>query len=479
MNLRTLISGVLIGFLLMAPVAEATCGGGGGGGLGGISGDDAGTREVYRVPWKVLEEGLPDGDLKLLWMPGSAIEARTSDLLESRYLTLMAGQCVGFALLPPKHPTRIALAPNGSTVVVTDGAGLEIARLAGGERELEPGAVEKLLRGELAKRKEGLEGRLEAAAAQQKRGDADGAATAFEGVWAERCLFPSLAKRAAKALDKLGRPVDERSAVERPAPDLEAATGAAVEREIRAGLAAESALALDEARVRYENATRFDSNDPVALRYLAEFHRHHSGDWGEARRLFGRVLELGADPVSRAVALHGLGKMTLHAGDFARGLELFEQSLAAWPLPLTYRNLAVYWFSEQQFARAQGYMEKALALAPDDPYNRIFAAVYLAGMGKPEEARKIALESQGMVEASYNLAAIWAQLGDREKTLELLARHFYSYERYEAVRAREMQEARDDYVFAALHRDPAFVELTRDAIRDLDSYHRGAEAGRE
>ncbi len=478
MGWRALTAVSLFGSLLISPLADATCGGGGGGGLGGISGDDAGSREVYRVPWKVLEEGLPAGDLKLLWMPGSAIEARSSDLLESRYLTLMAGECVGFALLPPKHPTRVAIAPSGSTVVITDRAGREVARLADAGHELKPGAVEKLLRGELAKLKDALERRLDEAAALAKK-DADGAATAYGAVWEERCLFPSLAKRAAKALDKLGRPVDESSAIERPAPDLGGATGAAVEGEIRAGLAAEGSLTLDEARIRYENATRLDPNDPVALRYLAEFHRHHSGDWAEARRLFGRVLAVGADPVSRAVALHGLGKMTIHAGDFARGLDLFEQSIAAWPLPLTYRNLAVYWFSERQFARAQGYMEKALTLAPEDPYNRIFAAVYLVGMGKPEEARRIALESQGMVEASYNLAAIWAQLGDREKTLELLARHFYAYERYEAVRAREMQEARDDYVFAALHRDPAFVELTRDAIRDLDSYHRSGGEGRE
>jgi hypothetical protein len=33
------------------------------------------------------------------------------------------------------------------------------------------------------------------------------------------------------------------------------------------------------------------------------------------------------------------------------------------------------------------------------------------------------------------------------------------------VRAMEMQEARDDYMFASLHQDPEFVELTRLAAR--------------
>ena len=35
------------------------------------------------------------------------------------------------------------------------------------------------------------------------------------------------------------------------------------------------------------------------------------------------------------------------------------------------------------------------------------------------------------------------------------------YERFDPVRAMEMQEARDDYMFASLHQDPAFVELTK------------------
>ena len=70
-----------------------------------------------------------------------------------------------------------------------------------------------------------------------------------------------------------------------------------------------------------------------------------------------------------------------------------------------------------------------------------------------------------VLEASYNLAAIWAQAGDRRKAMELLRRHFYDYERFDAVRAMEMQEARDDYMFASLHQDPEFIELTKQAAR--------------
>ena len=77
-----------------------------------------------------------------------------------------------------------------------------------------------------------------------------------------------------------------------------------------------------------------------------------------------------------------------------------------------------------------------------------------------------------MLEASYNLAAIWAQLGRKEKALELLTRHFYQYERFDPVRTREMQEARDDIAFASYHRDADFIALTQLAAADPDSYHR-------
>jgi tetratricopeptide (TPR) repeat protein len=153
--------------------------------------------------------------------------------------------------------------------------------------------------------------------------------------------------------------------------------------------------------------------------------------------------------------------MTIHGGHFADGLALFEQSLAAYPLPITYRNLAVYWFSEKQAEKATGYMRQALALAPDDRYNQIFAAVYLAASGHKDEAARVASANRGVLEASYNLAALWNQLGDRKQAMELLRRHFYEYERFPAVRAMEMQEARDDQMFASLHQDPEFITLTK------------------
>ncbi|HCX31388.1 MAG TPA: hypothetical protein DHU55_16705, partial [Blastocatellia bacterium] len=140
-----------------------------------------------------------------------------------------------------------------------------------------------------------------------------------------------------------------------------------------------------------------------------------------------------------------------------------EQSVEVYPLALAYRNLAVYWNSEGDLARGNDYTQKALALDPKDPYNLVFAAVFMAASGHGDEALKIARANVKLLPASYNLAAIYAQNGQREKALAFLKRHFFQYERYQAVRAKEMMEARVDAVFDSLREDPAFVALTRDA----------------
>ena len=65
--------------------------------------------------------------------------------------------------------------------------------------------------------------------------------------------------------------------------------------------------------------------------------------------------------------------------------------------------------------------------------------------------------------ASYNLAAIYAQAGQKDKALDLLKRHFFAYERYQSVRSKEMMEARVDAVFASLAADAGFTSLTSGA----------------
>jgi tetratricopeptide (TPR) repeat protein len=480
---RPIAALALVTVLCPLTPAAATCGGGGGGGMGGISPGGMEEAEVYRVPWKVAESTAtpapgPSG-LSVLWFPPSREEARKSPLLESRYLTVSIAPCSGFWIVPSDAAAlrlKFGATAAQEVALLVDADGVEIARSLPEKGQLRVNAVEKMLREELDRRREVSDARLAEAQAKEKQGDAEAAAALYQEIYSQRCLFPGSARKAEKALKKLGRPVgDENAALAGAAPERSADLSDARTREMTAlldaGIRAEFELWIDEARRFYESAHAADPADPVATRFLAEFHRHHTGDWALARQLFAEILEHPADAISRAVALHGLGKMTIHSGEFARGAAMFESSIAEFPLPLTYRNLAVYWNSEGRFGKAWGYVEKALALAPDDLYNRIFAATYLVGQGKPAEAERLALEHAGVLEASYNLAAIWAQLGRKEKALELLARHFYQYERFDPVRTREMQEARDDIAFARYHRDADFIALTQLAAQDPDSYH--------
>ena len=457
--------------LLAALVARATCGGGGGGGAGGVTLGGA-APEVYRVAWQVARPGdfAPDGgtaSLRVLWFPPTPAVARASDLLTSRTLTLAGQRCVAAVLVAPENAPlleKFKIAAGAQVVVLTDRDGAELGRVAAEDgKKFDVRAVERLVDKEISARAQAVSELLKIADKKAKAGDKT-AVDDYQQVWGARCLFPGQGKKAAKALEKFGVKVSQADLLPLgpdalPDPDLDG-PGELMHRLLRRGLDAELAGHYRVAEGYYREATELDPADTTALRFLGEFYRHQTGEWDKAGQLFNRILAQPADPVARAVALHGLGKMTIHAGRFKSGLALFEKSLEAYPLPITYRNLAVYWFSEKEEEKAAGYMRQALALEPEDTYNRIFAAVYLAAAGKKDEAIKIAQANENALEASYNLAAVWAQVGDRQKAMQMLQRHFYEYERYDAVRAMEMKEARDDYMFATLHTDTDFIELT-------------------
>jgi tetratricopeptide (TPR) repeat protein len=474
-----LLSALLAALLFSASASLlATCGGGGGGGMGGTmngpaGGDPSGRpqpAQVYVAPWKLFPPGQqPEttGGLILHWIPASAAEARASSLQVSRELSLAAAKCVTLALITPDNkPLVDRLAPDGKlpVVVLTDAAGAELARVAPGAKGLEVGEVEKMLDNQLDRLDDALKAKNKAAKAKAEAKDQAGAVALYQEVLARKCLFPSRAKDAAKALAKLGVPVA--AFFESPEPIRTGAVPAQIEQTMTEGLRAEERGDYLVARERYLAASRLDPADPAPLRFLGELERHDTGEWAAAERVFRRILAMPADPLSRAVALHGLGKMTIHANRYDEGLALMQQSLDAYPLALTYRNLAVYW-NEWDPAKAEGYMRRALALAPDDPYNLIFSATYLAGAGKREEALKIAREHEALLSASYNLAAVYALLGEKEKALAMLSRHFYDYEKFDAVRRKEMDEARVDVVFASLKKDPRFIALIRGPRRTL------------
>jgi tetratricopeptide (TPR) repeat protein len=457
---------------LLVPASWATCGGGGGGGVGGMGGGGGSMGadpQVYQVPWRLLKPEDPpvSSGLIVYWFPSSNTELQQSSLRNSRDLALYATQCVTLAVSDVRTPAGQKFASDAKLpiVVLTAADGTVIGKLENTNGKLKVEQVEKLVHDELKQRESTLNQQMKDAKEKAKTGDNAAAIQMYRAVFDQKCLFPSKAKDAAKELKKLG--VTDLGEVADP-PIFDHAKGAEIERTMIAGLKAEMDARYGEAEKLYARAHRMDPADPAPLRYLGELYRHETGEWGKARDVFNSILNMPADPLSRAVALHGLGKMTIHDGEFAKGVKLIEDSVQTYPLALANRNLAVYWNSEGDTAKADHYVHEALALDPTDAYNLIFAAAFMAGNGHGDEALKIARENEAMLPASYNLAAIYAQTGQRDKALALLRRHFFEYERYQAVRAEEMMEARVDAVFASLKSDPEFIALTAGADGKLD-----------
>ena len=446
----------------------ATCGGGGGGGGGGMSGGGGGGGAadpvIYHVPWKTpaVAKAKPATEgLVLYWVPASKEEIKVSPLRESRNLSLYAGQCVSMEMADSSTPNvdkLIGESPLPVAVLATP-AGEVVKKVENQKGKLKLLEVEKIVGDEIKTRGASLDTKLADAKVKATAGEKDAAIELYKAVAAEKCMFAKKAKAANAELKKLG--ANNIGAVG-DSPNFDPRVTAAIVRTMKRGLIAENAAKYELADKFYAQAHKMDMADPTPLRYLAELHRHHIGDWDKAKIEFHQILDMpNADPLSRAVALHGLGKITIHEGEFKKGLHLMEDSVETYPIALAYRNLAVYWNSEYDVAKGTYYTEKALAMDPKDPYNLIFSAVFMAMNGKKDEALKIAQANINLLPASYNLAAIYAQNGDKTKALELLQRHFYKFERYHAVREKEMMEARVDAVFDSIRHSEEFMALTK------------------
>jgi tetratricopeptide (TPR) repeat protein len=462
--------------LLFIQTSWATCGGGGGGGGGGMSNNGGGSNApTYPVPWKVYKAtDAPAAGLVLYWFPASQDEIKNSSLRQSRSLSLYAGQCVAMEVADTKIPNANKMVGDSQLpiAVLATPDGTPVKKIENTKGKLKVGDVEKVVEGEMKLRENGLTEQINEAARKVKVGDNEGAIKILKAVTEQKCLSPRKAKDAARELKKLGVEI----AAIPVAPIFERRQSALIQRTMKLGLLAENSGRYIAADKFYTRAHFLDPADPTPLRFMGENYRHNIGDWKKAHMVFEAILSMPADSLSRSVALHGLGKMTIHDGDFKKGLELMERAIAEYPLALAYRNLAVYWNSEGNPVKANEYTQQALTLDPTDPYNLVFAAVFMAANGKQEEALRIARDNVKLMPASYNLAAIYAQNGQREKALSLLRRHFFQYERYHAVREKEMMEARVDAVFESLRADRAFVALTSGADGKLPIPMKGMPA---
>ena len=156
----------------------ATCGGGGGGGGGGMSGGGTGSGGsnpvVYHVPWKVPDpKAAPvTNGLVLYWFPASLDEVKKSPLLESRDLSLYAGQCVTMQMADVTVPNSQTLIGGAKlpVAVLTTADGKSIGKVESKDGKLNLADVAKLIGGELKTRKSNMDTSLKDARA---RADAD------------------------------------------------------------------------------------------------------------------------------------------------------------------------------------------------------------------------------------------------------------------------------------------------------------------
>lgn len=195
--------------------ALGTCGDGGEGGVGGAKAGGTPPTETaaYPAPWKVLPESDsgPDGPLGVLWFPATDAEARESGLLTSKTLSVLSARCVSMSIVPPE---RLALREtyeiplSGTSVLLVDDRNNVIASVAPSGPTLPIGSVEAMVQAEFDRRENEVNAALATADEKIKQKDVEAATPLLTKVWDQRCMFPEAAKKAAKALKKIGHPVN-------------------------------------------------------------------------------------------------------------------------------------------------------------------------------------------------------------------------------------------------------------------------------
>ncbi len=363
---------LLMIYVLLVPQTWATCGGGGGGGMGGMSGGSS--QQTYQVPWKLItpQEPVKEG-LAVYWFPTGKQEVERSSLRESRTLQLYSQQCVTMGIVDVQSPLGQKYVPDGKLPValLVQADGTVVTKLENQNGKLKVGDLEKLVESEMKKRESAVKEKMEAAKAKAKAGDNQAAIAELKQVAEQKCMFPGKAKDAVKELKKLG--VTDMNAEAMPdGPNFDPAVSAKIQKTMSLGLMAENDAKYTLAQKYYTAAHGIDPNDPTPLRYLGELYRHETGEWDKARATFNQILAMPADPLSRAVALHGLGKMTIHEGDFKKGLHLMEASTQEFPLALAYRNLAVYWNSEGDKVKADAIYAQGAGVGSEGAFQPDF-----------------------------------------------------------------------------------------------------------
>src|SRR5262245_24430131 len=157
----------------------------------------------------------------------------------------------------PGSPVGKKLDAKAPSAVLATADGTPIDRSGPADKgQLNLGAIEKMVGGELKKRDDTLKQQFDEGKLKAKGGDKEQAVALLKNVYNERCLFPKRAKDAAKELKKLGQTVDEISDVALPVMDP--VRSAQIEATMLKGLAAENDGKYELARKLYLEAQAMD-----------------------------------------------------------------------------------------------------------------------------------------------------------------------------------------------------------------------------
>ena len=219
----------------------------------------------------------------------------------------------------------------------------------------------------------------------------------------------------------------------------------------------------DKAQELGLKALMYDSNSPEAYAALAlsYYFRH---DYAEAARAGQKSVDLDPD---NFLAYWIVGRIHYNAGNFARAEELLNKALRIEPsFYSTYNDLELIYNATDREPLVEDMRSKLLELLPthllkfpDDSRARLFYSARLAKRGRIAEAKKEA--EQAMLTSTddplmlYNVACVFAQLGDTTLAVESLRGAITAgHENFDWIKR--------DSDLDPIRNDPEYIELMKD-----------------
>ena len=414
----------------------ATCGGGGGGGTGGMGGGGAMAEVVYQVPWKSLTgaEKLDAGGLVVYWFPASENELKNSSLRNSRSALALRVAVRDDGRGRHRAAARQEVRGRREGAGRRARAGRRQGHRQGAGRAGRQAARRHRSRScvetEIKQREAGVKDAMNAAKDAAKKGDKDAAIAPVPDRPRSEVPVPEAGEGRRQRAEEARR--RRRRAGRRRAELRSRGRRARSSSALKSGLMAENMSDYAKAE-KFYTAAAHASIPPTRRRcgISASCTATRPATGTRRARRSSRSSRMPADPLSRAVALHGIGKMTIHDGEFQKGLHLMEQSADVFPAAADLsqpRRLLALGRRPREGRRV--HEEGARARSRRAVQRRVRRRVR-GRRGRRARARRrsqVAQAHEDLLCASYNLAAIYAQLGDRNKALALLKRHFYEYE---------------------------------------------------